>query len=139
MVETMQAIVFRGEGKWALEDFPRPRIEADDDVLLKVDRVSICGTDIHILSVPQGHPATEGSILGHEYVATVVDTGTGVRGLAHGDRVVVNPNITCGLCDYCQLGLTNVCENMTSLGIFRHGGLAEFNLAPAKALHKISG
>jgi (R,R)-butanediol dehydrogenase/meso-butanediol dehydrogenase/diacetyl reductase len=51
---------------------------------------------------------------------------------------VIDPNITCGLCEFCRLGLTNVCENMTSLGIFRHGGLAEFNIAPAKALHKIS-
>jgi len=138
MTETMQAIVFRGAGQWGLEEFPLPCIEADDDVLLKVDRVSICGTDIHILSVPPGHPATPGSILGHEYVATVVDVGSGVRDLQPGDRVVIDPNITCGLCEYCRLGWSNVCENMTSLGIFRHGGLAEFNLAPATALHRIS-
>jgi (R,R)-butanediol dehydrogenase / meso-butanediol dehydrogenase / diacetyl reductase len=138
MAETMQAIVFRGAGQWALEELPRPRIEANDDVLLRVDRASICGTDIHILSTPPGHPATEGSILGHEYVATVMDVGAGVSDLRPGDRVVVDPNITCGLCEYCRLGLTNVCENMTTLGIFRHGGLAEFNLAPARALHKIS-
>src|SRR5207302_6067487 len=93
---------------------------------------------LHILSVPPGHPATPGSILGHEYVATVAEVGGGVRDLELGDRVVIDPNITCGLCQYCRLGMTNVCENMTTLGIFRHGGLAEFNLAPAKALHKIS-
>lgn len=133
----MQAIVFHGPGHWALEDFPRPRIEAADDVLLRVDRVSICGTDIHILADPPGHPATPGSILGHEYVATVTDIGDGVSNVRPGDRVVIDPNITCGLCEYCRKGLSNVCENMTSLGIFRHGGLAEFNLAPAKALHKI--
>lgn len=138
MTKTMQAIVFRGAGQWGLEDFPVPRIEADNDVLLRVDRASICGTDIHILSVPPGHPATPGSILGHEYVATVVDAGSDVRDLHPGDQVVVDPNITCGLCHYCRLGLSNVCENMTTLGIFRHGGLAEFNLAPEQALHKIS-
>lgn len=138
MPEAMQAVVFRGAGQWGLEEFPRPRVEADQDVLLKVDRASICGTDLHILSVPPGHPATPGSILGHEYVATVAEVGRSVRELRPGDRVVVDPNITCGLCQYCRLGMTNVCENMTTLGIFRHGGLAEFNLAPAKALHKIS-
>jgi len=138
MPDMMQAIVFRGAGKWGLEDFPRPQIESDDDVLLKVDRASICGTDIHILSVPPGHPATPGSILGHEYAATVAEVGANVRHLQPGDRVVIDPNITCGLCQYCRLGMTNVCEQMTSLGIFRHGGLAEFNLAPAKALHPIS-
>jgi len=137
MSDAMQAIVFHGPGHWALEDFPRPRIEAADDVLLRVDRVSICGTDIHILADPPGHPATPGSILGHEYVATVTDIGDGVINVRPGDRVVIDPNITCGLCEYCRKGLSNVCENMTSLGIFRHGGLAEFNLAPAKAIHKI--
>lgn len=134
----MQAVVFHGEGKWQVEAAPMPRIAADTDVLLRVDRASICGTDIHILSVPQGHPATPGSILGHEYVATVVDAGSAVQHLKEGDRVVIDPNITCGLCQYCRLGMSNVCERMTTLGIFCHGGLAEFNLAPAKALHKIS-
>ncbi|MCU1274943.1 MAG: putative zinc-type alcohol dehydrogenase-like protein YjmD, partial [Bryobacterales bacterium] len=134
----MQAVVFRGEGKWAVESVAVPQVRADDDVLLKVDRGSICGTDLHILSVPPGHPATPGSILGHEYVATVIDAGNKVTQLKRGDRVVVNPNVTCGMCRYCQMGLSNVCENMTTLGIFRDGGLAEFNLAPAKALHKIS-
>lgn len=137
MSETMQAVVFHGEGRWAVESVPVPRVNGDEDVLLKVDRGSICGTDIHILSVPPGHPATPGSILGHEYVATVVDAGNGVTQLKKGDRVVVNPNITCGLCRYCRMGMTNVCENMTTLGIFLNGGLAEFNVAPAKALHKI--
>jgi len=138
MAATMQAVVFHGEGKWAVEAAPLPRIAADDDVLLRVERASICGTDIHILSTPPGHPAMPGSVLGHEYVATVIDAGAGVEHLRSGDRVVVDPNITCGLCQYCRLGMSNVCENMTTLGIFRHGGLAEFNLAPAKVLHRIS-
>jgi threonine dehydrogenase-like Zn-dependent dehydrogenase len=138
MTSTMQALVFEGDGKYAVREMPTPRIAADDQVLLRVDRASICGTDIHILSVPPGHPATAGSILGHEYTATVIDAGAGNRYLAKGDRVVIDPNLTCGLCDYCRRGLTNSCENMTTLGIFIHGGLAEYNVAPLKALHKIS-
>lgn len=138
MTAKMQAIVFHGDGKWGLESVNRPQIDADDEVLLKVDRTGICGTDLHILSTPPGHPATPGSILGHEYVATVVDAGDGVTHLKPGDRVVIDPNITCGLCQYCRLGMTNVCERMTTLGIFRHGGLAEFNVAPARSLHRIS-
>src|SRR5262245_24549085 len=137
MPETMQGIVFRGEGHWGLEKLPVPRIEALDDVLLEVDRASVCGTDIHILATPPGHPATPGSILGHEYVATVREVGHGVRDLQPGDRVVIDPNITCGTCEYCRLGMSNACSNMTTLGIFRHGGLAEFSLAPARALHRI--
>jgi 2-desacetyl-2-hydroxyethyl bacteriochlorophyllide A dehydrogenase len=138
MTPKMQAVVFHGDGKWGLESVDRPQIAADDDVLLKVDRTGICGTDLHILSTPPGHPATPGSILGHEYVATVAGAGDGVTHLKPGDRVVIDPNITCGLCQYCRLGMTNVCERMTTLGIFRHGGLAEFNVAPAKSLHRIS-
>jgi 2-desacetyl-2-hydroxyethyl bacteriochlorophyllide A dehydrogenase len=138
MPDTMQGIVFRGEGHWGLEKLPVPRIQALDDVLLKVDRASVCGTDIHILATPPGHPATPGSILGHEYVATVVEAGQGVRDLQPGDRVVIDPNITCGTCEYCRLGMSNACANMTTLGIFRHGGLAEFSLAPARALHRIN-
>ena len=138
MSMTMQAVVFHGDGKWGIESAVKPRISADDDVLLRVERASICGTDIHILATPPGHPATPGSILGHEYVATVTEAGAGIGHLRPGDRVVIDPNITCGLCRYCRMGMTNVCENMTTLGIFRHGGLAEFSLAPAKSLHKIS-
>ena len=134
----MQAVVFHGDGKWGIESAVKPCISADDDVLLRVERASICGTDIHILATPPGHPATPGSILGHEYVATVTEVGAGIGHLRPGDRVVIDPNITCGLCRYCRMGMTNVCENMTTLGIFRHGGLAEFSLAPAKSLHKIS-
>lgn len=138
MTDLMKGLVFRGTGQWRVEEVPRPHIETDDDVLLRVNRASICGTDIHILSDPPGHPATPGSVLGHEYVATVSEVGPAVYNVKPGDRVVVDPNITCGLCEYCRLGLTNLCENMTTLGIFRNGGLAELNVAPAKALHKIN-
>ena len=89
MSETMRGIVFQGEGQWALESRPMPRLGTDDEVLLKIDSASICGTDLHILSVPPGHPATPGSILGHEYVATVEQVGSTANGLASGDRVVV--------------------------------------------------
>ena len=138
MSETMRGIVFQGEGRWALEARPMPSLASDDDVLLKIDTASICGTDLHILSVPPGHPATPGSILEHEYVATVEEAGSAANGLDSGDRVVIDPNLTCGLCQSCRSGQTNCCENMTTLGIFRNGGLAEFNVAPAKALHKIN-
>jgi len=138
MKATMQAVVFHGNGEWGIETLPVPELRNEDDVLLKVERASICGTDLHILSVPPGHPATPGTVLGHEYVATVVETGSGVHHVHPGDRVVIDPNLTCGVCAYCRLGFSNMCENMTTLGIFRHGGLAEWNVAPAKAVHRIS-
>ena len=138
MSKTMPAVVFHGEGRWSVEKAPQPVLESADDVLLEVGRAGICGTDLHILEVPPGHPATPGSILGHEYVATVAEIGSNVRHLAPGDRVVIDPNLTCGYCSSCRQGRTNGCQNMTTLGIFRNGGLAKLNVAPAKALHKIN-
>jgi len=135
---TMLAAVFEGNGRLAVKEVPVPALHKEDDVLLKVDAASICGTDVHILEVPPGHPATPGSILGHEYVGTVLKAGPGVEGLQEGDRVVIDPNLTCGGCRYCRMGMPNMCENMTTLGIFLNGGFAKYNVAPARALHKIS-
>lgn len=129
---------FKGQGKFELEEVPVPQIKNDDDVLIKVTACGICGTDIHILEVPQGHPAKENVILGHEYTGKVVEVGKNVKHLKPGDNVVVDPNLTCGVCNYCRNALPNQCENMTTLGIFIDGGFAEFNVAPAKALFKIS-
>jgi (R,R)-butanediol dehydrogenase/meso-butanediol dehydrogenase/diacetyl reductase len=134
----MKCAAFHGPGDLRLEDRPRPAIRQDDDVLLRVEAASICGTDLHILADPPGHPATPGAILGHEYLGEVIDAGNGVEDLRPGDRVVVDPNLTCGRCPYCRRGSPNLCLNMTTLGIFRDGGFAEFNLAPARALHRIS-
>jgi threonine dehydrogenase-like Zn-dependent dehydrogenase len=134
----MQAVVFLGSGRWAVQEVEEPRLERPDEVLLAVERAGICGTDLHILSDPPGHPATPGSILGHEYAARVVECGRTVTNFKNGDRVVVDPNIPCGDCEFCRSARTNLCRNMTTLGIFRNGGLARYSVAPASALHKIA-
>lgn len=136
--ETMRAVRFLGEGKFAVEEVPRPRIEHPEEVLLEVEAVGICGTDLHILHVPPGHPATPGVVLGHEYTGRVVEVGSQVKTLRPGDRVVVDPNLTCGLCPYCRRGMPHMCEEMTTLGIFLDGGLARWSVAPERALHRIS-
>ena len=138
MQRTMPATVFMGGGKLELLERPAPSVSRDHEVLLQIDIASVCGTDVHILSVPPGHPANEGIILGHEYVGTVVDAGEGVTGLDKGDRVVVNPNLSCGECEYCRRSLPNVCENMTTLGIFIDGGFTQYHVAPAGALFQIA-
>jgi 2-desacetyl-2-hydroxyethyl bacteriochlorophyllide A dehydrogenase len=137
-MKKMLAAVFEGEGKLALKEIPVPQIKREDEVLLEVEAASICGTDVHILEVPPGHPATPGTILSHEYVGRVLEIGKGVTQLKTGDRVVVDPNLKCGSCSYCKMGMPNMCENMTTLGIFIDGGFARYNVAPAKALHPIS-
>ena len=115
----MEAVVFLGSGRWELRDVPEPRRESPDDVLVAVESAGICGTDLHILADPPGHPATAGSILGHEYGGTIVECGANGAGLRAGDRVVIDPNIPCGACEFCRAGRTNHCTAMTTLGIFR--------------------
>ena len=138
MAGTMQAAVFLGEGRLELQRRPIPSVQKRDDVLLRVEAASVCGSDVQILNVPPGHPATVGAILGHEYVGEVLEVGEGVQHVQPGDRVLVSPDLRCGHCYYCQMGLTPMCENRTTLGIFLDGGFAEYNVAPARALFKVS-
>lgn len=134
----MKAVVFEGEGRWGLLERPEPTIEAPSDVLLAVEACGICGTDKHILDVPPSYIAAPGTVLGHEFVARVVEVGSAVRQLKRGDRVVVDPSLPCGQCAYCQMGLPNVCLNMEFIGFFRDGALASLTTAPASSCYPIA-
>ena len=138
VIGTMPAAVFEGEGRLSITERPIPRVVRPDDVLIEVESCGICGTDVHILETPPGHPATPGTILGHEFVGLVRETGADAAGVEVGSRVAVAPNLSCGACAPCKRGLTNHCENFTTLGIFRDGGLATFAVAPGHACHSIS-
>lgn len=138
MKDTMPAAVFEGEGSLVLKEVPVPKIEKPDQVLLKVEAASICGTDVHILSVPPGHPATPGSVLCHEYVGEVIEAGSESCSISVGDKVAVDPNITCGHCQACAAGRHNMCSEMTTLGIFTDGGFAPYNVAPAAQCYPYS-
>ena len=134
---SMRAVRFLGEGTLAVEEVPIPQVEKLDDVLLEVEAAGICGTDLHILHVPPGHPAKPGVVLGHEYTGRVVEVGRSVRHFVPGDRVVVDPSLSCGLCDYCRKGLPHMCEGLTTFGVYLDGGLARYNVVPERALHKV--
>lgn len=136
--EKMLAAVFEGEGMLTLKEVPVPRIERDDQVLLRVDAVSICGTDVHIVEVPPGYIATPNTILGHEFVGTVVAKGAAVSHLQEGDRVVVNPNDYCGVCTFCRKNLPNECENIAALGIHVNGAFAKYCRVAGKVAYRIS-
>ena len=136
--ESMLAAVFSRPGVVELCERPIPRAAAPDDVLIEVEGCGICGTDLHILDVPAGHPASAGVILGHEFLGRAVETGPEARFIQPGDRVAVAPNLSCGRCPYCRAGLVNHCQDFTTLGIFRDGGLARFSVAPERACHPLS-
>jgi alcohol dehydrogenase len=97
----MKALVYHGPGQKAWEDAPEPTISSDTDAIVRVDAVTICGTDLHILKgdVPA---VTDGRILGHEAVGTVQTVGTGVKTVNVGDRVLVSCITSCGACRFCR-------------------------------------
>jgi alcohol dehydrogenase len=97
----MRALVYHGPGQKAWEDVPTPQISDDTDAVVRVDTVTICGTDLHILKgdVPA---VTDGRILGHEAVGTVEAVGSAVRTVRPGDRVLVSCITACGTCRFCR-------------------------------------
>lgn len=97
----MRAIVYHGPGDKSWEEVPDPVLQADTDAVVRVDAVTICGTDLHILKgdVPT---VTDGRILGHEAVGTVEQVGAGVKNVTVGDRVLVSCISACGACRYCR-------------------------------------
>jgi 2-desacetyl-2-hydroxyethyl bacteriochlorophyllide A dehydrogenase len=138
MPETMQAAVLADVGTLGLEGRPLPTVEKSDAVLLDVESCGICGTDLKILSVPPGHPASVGVVLGHEIVGTVREVGGSVTSPRPGDRVVVAANTYCGQCVWCRRGLVNHCESFSTYGIFEDGGLAPRVVVSAKSCYRIS-
>jgi threonine dehydrogenase-like Zn-dependent dehydrogenase len=137
-MDTMRAAVFEKTEAFVLKDVPVPQLKADDEVLVEVEAVSICGTDVHITADPPGYAATPGTILGHEFCGRIAAKGEAVRHLNIGDRVVVNPNNYCGVCVYCRKNLPNLCEHIEALGIDYDGAFAKYCVINAKVAYKIA-
>jgi len=94
-------MVYHGPGRQSWDEVPRPVVRADTDAVVRVDAVTICGTDLHILKgdVPA---VTDGRVLGHEAVGTVEEVGAGVKNIKIGDRVLVSCITACGSCRFCR-------------------------------------
>jgi 2-desacetyl-2-hydroxyethyl bacteriochlorophyllide A dehydrogenase len=132
----VRAVVFDEPGRLSVHEMPDP-VPGAMDVVVEVAGVGICGTDIHVF---EGHYA--GSkyplIPGHEVSGTVVAAGRDVTAVAVGDRVVVDPTLSCGQCEQCVNGGYNLCLNWNSFGVTRsHGASAEFLLAPARNAYRL--
>lgn len=106
----MQALVYLGPGKNALEERPRPEITAPTDAIVKITKTTICGTDLHILKgdVPSCQP---GRILGHEGVGVIDKVGPAVTAFKQGDRVLISCISACGKCVYCRKLMYSHCTN----------------------------
>jgi 2-desacetyl-2-hydroxyethyl bacteriochlorophyllide A dehydrogenase len=119
-------MVLTAPGELVLEDVARPA-RGSRDVLVRVTHSGICGTDYKIFngSIPVRYPR----IMGHEMAGEVVDAGDAP--FRAGDRVIVDPELWCGLCFHCRIGQTHLCPNGSLLGRDANGGFAEFLAAPA--------
>lgn len=104
----MRAVVYHGPGEKSWDEVPDPKLDADTDAIVRIDSVTICGTDLHILKgdVPE---VTSGRILGHEAVGTVVERGAGVHARREGDRVLLSCISSCGHCRFCREGRFGQC------------------------------
>ncbi len=104
----MKAVVYQGPGKKSWETVPDPSIDRATDAIVRIDAVTICGTDLHILKgdVPE---TTPGTILGHEAVGTIVETGGAVSTVKQGDQVLLSCISACGRCAYCKQGRYGAC------------------------------
>ncbi len=127
----MKALVYHGPGRHSWDDVDKPELREPDDAIVRIDAVTICGTDLHIL---KGDVAdvTAGRVLGHEAVGTVEQVGSGVRNIAVGDRVLISCISPCGRCRFCRAGSYGQCLNGGGwiLGHLVDGTQAEYVRAP---------
>ncbi|GGW85123.1 L-threonine 3-dehydrogenase [Alteromonas halophila] len=125
------------KGIW-LEDSPEPEV-GHNDLLIKIRKTAICGTDMHIYNWDEWAQETipVPMVVGHEYVGEVVGMGQEVRGFEVGDRVSGEGHITCGHCRNCRAGRRHLCRNESGVGVNRPGAFAEYLVIPAFNAFKI--
>ncbi|MCC4275927.1 L-threonine 3-dehydrogenase [Marinomonas communis] len=124
-------------GIW-MTQVDRPVI-GHNDLLIKIKKTAICGTDVHIHNWDEWAQKTipVPMVVGHEYVGEVVEVGQEVRGFNIGDRVSGEGHITCGHCRNCRAGRTHLCRNTIGVGVNREGAFAEYLVLPAFNAFKI--
>ncbi len=126
------------QGIW-LQDMPEPEC-GNNDVIVKIHKTAICGTDIHIYNWDEWAQKTipVPMITGHEYAGEIVEVGQNVTDLSVGDIVSGEGHITCGRCRNCLAGRIHLCPNTIGVGVNRTGAFAEYVAIPAKNIFKPS-
>jgi L-iditol 2-dehydrogenase len=120
--------------KIVYSDVPVPKI-SDDQILVKIKRIGICGSDIHVYHGK--HPYTTYPVVqGHELAGEVAETGTKVQGFKKGDKVTIIPQVVCGTCYHCKNDRYNICENLKVYGFQTDGVGCEYFAAPADLVFK---
>jgi threonine dehydrogenase-like Zn-dependent dehydrogenase len=125
----VRGVTFQGNGNVVVDDVAEPILLAPTDAIVKITMAGICGSDLHILNAGEAFGFEPGARLGHEFLGTLVEIGSDVRGFVPGDRVMVAVGVSCGHCVWCQEGIRASCEQMSIFGwtprLWRHGGAVE--------------
>jgi len=129
----MKALVKKSPevGLW-MEDVPMPEV-SDNDLLIKVKKTAICGTDVHIYKWDAWSQRTIKTpmTIGHEFVGEIVEMGRAVKGYKVGERVAAEGHIVCGVCRACRAGKRHLCPNTRGIGVNRTGCFAEYVSVPS--------
>jgi 2-desacetyl-2-hydroxyethyl bacteriochlorophyllide A dehydrogenase len=128
----MRASSYGGAGRFFTVEAPVPK-PAPGEALLRVLRVGICGTDLHIFQGHLDHRVPKGGVIGHETFAEVVDAPA-ASGFRAGDRVVVDPVVACQQCRACRMGAYYLCQRLKVRGVDMTGGMQEYWTVPATQL-----
>lgn len=131
----VRAAFYEGAGRFRTGPADVPAV-ASGEALLRVRRVGICGTDLHIFQGHLDHRVPRGAVIGHETFGEVVEAPAG-SGFAAGDRVVVEPLRTCGRCRACRMGATYLCHELKVLGVDLPGGMCDYWAVPVERLLRV--
>ncbi len=133
----MKAAILHGGGDLRLETLPDPTLAAGE-VMVKVQACSICGSDLH--AYHGKHPRlTFPRVLGHEFAGEIAEIGKGVNGLAVGERVCCDIDISCGVCGPCREGRSNICDKLRTMGFDCDGAYAQYVAVPAYNIYRLPG
>jgi L-iditol 2-dehydrogenase len=131
----MKALIYEGAWQMPMREIETP-LPGPEEVAVTVRAVGVCGSDVHGFTGSTGR-RYPGIVMGHEFTGAIAAVGEGVTQHRVGDRVVVHPLLTCGVCELCQAGRPNVCLNRTMIGMHQHGAYAEAVVVPQRQLHRL--
>ena len=131
----MRAAFYQGARTFTTGEMEKPA-PGGDEALLRVRRVGICGTDLHIFQGHLDHRVPKGGVIGHETFGEVVEA-PGASGFTSGDRVVVEPVVCCGACRACRMGASYLCYQLKVLGVDLPGGMREYWAVSASRLLRV--
>lgn len=129
----MRAVVLEGPNKFGPQMIDKPEIN-EDEILLKMEKAAICGTDIRILEGKKTKDVRYPSVIGHEMCGTIAEVGNNVRGYEKGEKISIANVIPCGSCSSCLNGRENACMNRTAIGYQYDGGFEEYVRIPQSCI-----